>query len=45
MSTIRLIKGASHSFDAMHPLKEIPPALEKVVLETVKFFVRNATLG
>jgi len=45
VSTLRLIKGASHSFDAAHPLNKIPPVLEKVVLETVKFFVRNATSG
>lgn len=43
VSTLRLIEGANHTFDAKHPLAEIPPALEKVVLETVKFFVRNAT--
>ena len=43
VSTLRLIKGANHGFDATHPLTEIPPVLEKVVLETVKFFVRNAT--
>ena len=43
VSTLRLIEGASHSFDAKHPLTEVPPVLEKVVLETVKFFVRNAT--
>jgi pimeloyl-ACP methyl ester carboxylesterase len=43
VSTLRLIEGASHSFDARHPLTEIPPVLEKVVLETVKFFVRNTT--
>lgn len=42
VSTLRLIEGANHSFDAKHPLDEIPPVLEKVVLETVKFFVRNA---
>ena len=45
VSTLRLIKGASHSFDATHPLNAIAPVLEKVVLETVKFFVRNATSG
>lgn len=45
VSTLRLIDGASHSFDAKHPLSEVPPVLEKVVLETVKFFVRNATPG
>jgi dienelactone hydrolase len=43
VSTLRLIKGANHGFDAKHPLTEIPPVLKKVVLETVKFFVRNAT--
>lgn len=44
VSTLRLIEGATHSFDAKHPLTAVPPVLEKVVLETVKFFVRNATL-
>jgi alpha-beta hydrolase superfamily lysophospholipase len=43
VSTLRLVKGANHGFDAKHPLTEVPPVLEKVVLETVKFFVRNAT--
>jgi pimeloyl-ACP methyl ester carboxylesterase len=43
VSTLRLIEGGGHSFDARHPLTEVPPVLEKVVLETVKFFVRNAT--
>ena len=43
VSTLRLIDGAGHSFEAKHPLDEVPPVLEKVVLETVKFFVRNAT--
>jgi len=42
-STLRLIEGANHGFDAKHPLSEVPPVLEKVVLETVKFFVRNMT--
>jgi alpha-beta hydrolase superfamily lysophospholipase len=45
VSTLRLIDGANHGFDARHPLTEVPPVLEKVVLETVKFFVRNATPG
>jgi pimeloyl-ACP methyl ester carboxylesterase len=45
VSTLRLIEGANHCFDATHPLSEAPPVLEKVVLETVKFFVRNATTG
>jgi uncharacterized protein len=43
VSTLRLIKGANHGFDAKHPLDQVPPVLEKIVLETVKFFVRNAT--
>lgn len=43
VSTLRLIEDASHTLDAKHPLAEVPRALEKVVLETVKFFVRNAT--
>ena len=45
VSTLRLIEGANHGFDAKHPLSEVPPILEKVVLETAKFFVRNATPG
>ncbi len=45
VSTLRLMKGANHGFDAQHPLSEPPPLLEKVVMETVKFFVRNATPG
>ena len=43
VSTLRLIEGANHGFDAKHPLTEVPPVLESVVQETVKFFVRNAT--
>jgi len=42
ISTLRLIEGAGHAFNAQHPLNEIPPVLEQVVNETVKFFVRNA---
>jgi len=42
-STLRLIEGASHAFDATHPLSEVRPVLENAVQETVKFFVRNAT--
>ena len=42
VSTLRLIEGANHGFDARHPLVEIPPALDTAVRETVKFFVRNA---
>lgn len=43
VSTLRLIDGGNHVFDAKHPLTQVPPTLEKVVLETAKFFVRNAT--
>ena len=43
MSTLRLIEGANHSLEARHPLTEVSPVLKNVVLETVKFFVRNAT--
>ncbi|MFL5510672.1 MAG: alpha/beta hydrolase [Gemmatimonadaceae bacterium] len=42
MSTLRLIEGAGHAFGAQHPLNEVPSELEKVVSETIKFFVRNA---
>ena len=42
ISTLRLIERANHGFDAKHPLGEAPPVLGKVVLETAKFFVRNA---
>jgi alpha-beta hydrolase superfamily lysophospholipase len=45
VSTLRLIEGANHGFDAKHPLNEIPAALKTVVQETVKFFVRNAASG
>lgn len=45
VSTLRLIEGANHGFGATHPLSEVSPVLEEVVLETVKFFVRNATMG
>ena len=43
VSTLRLIEGGNHGFDAKHPLEKIPPVLERVVAETVKFFVNNAT--
>ena len=43
VSTLRLIEGGNHGFDAKHPLTSVPPILEKVVKETVNFFVRNAT--
>lgn len=43
VSTLRLVNGANHGFDAKHPLTDVPPVLEKIVRETVKFFVRNAT--
>jgi uncharacterized protein len=43
VSTLRLIEGSGHTFEAKHPLNQIPPSLEKVVKETVTFFLRNAT--
>jgi alpha-beta hydrolase superfamily lysophospholipase len=43
ISTLRLIDGGNHGFSAQHPLNDVPPVLEKVVNETVKFFVRNAS--
>lgn len=43
VSTLRLIEESGHTFEAKHPLTEIPPSLEKVVKETVNFFLRNAT--
>jgi uncharacterized protein len=43
VSTIRLVEGANHGFDAKHPLGDPPPVLRKVVQETVDFFIRNAT--
>lgn len=42
VSTLRLIDGANHVFGAQHPLDDVPPVLEKVVKETVTFFLRNA---
>jgi alpha-beta hydrolase superfamily lysophospholipase len=45
VSTLRLIEGSNHGFEAKHPLNEIPAALKTVVQETVKFFVRNAVSG
>jgi dienelactone hydrolase len=41
-STLRLIEGANHGFDAKHPLSDVPPVLKSVVQETVRFFMRNA---
>jgi pimeloyl-ACP methyl ester carboxylesterase len=43
VSTLRLIEGVNHGFDAKHPLNEVPSILERVVQETVMFFVRNTT--
>src|SRR5215208_1415082 len=43
VSTLRLIDGGNHGFDARHPLEDVPRILEKVVRETVNFFLRNAT--
>ncbi|HJP58515.1 MAG TPA: alpha/beta fold hydrolase [Gemmatimonadaceae bacterium] len=43
VSTLRLIEGSGHTFEAKHPLNDVPPSLAKVVKETVNFFLRNAT--
>ena len=43
VSTLRLIEGSGHTFEARHPLDQVPQSLEKVVKETVNFFLRNAT--
>ncbi len=43
VSTLRLIEGSGHTFEAKHPLNQIPSSLEKVVKETTTFFLRNAT--
>jgi alpha-beta hydrolase superfamily lysophospholipase len=45
ISTVRIIDGASHSFDAKHPLSVIPQNLETAVRETVNFFVRNSAVA
>ncbi|HJQ10208.1 MAG TPA: alpha/beta fold hydrolase [Gemmatimonadaceae bacterium] len=42
VSTLRLIDGSGHTFEAKHPLNEIPKSLETVVKETTNFFLRNA---
>ncbi|HUQ98331.1 MAG TPA: alpha/beta fold hydrolase [Gemmatimonadaceae bacterium] len=44
-STLSLIEGANHGFDAKHPLTEVSPALQRAVTETVDFFVRHAATG
>jgi pimeloyl-ACP methyl ester carboxylesterase len=41
-STLRLIEGSGHTFEAKHPFDEVPPSLEKVIKETTNFFLRNA---
>ena len=41
-STLRLIEGSGHTFEATHPFSEAPPSLEKVIKETTNFFLRNA---
>ena len=43
ISTLRLIEGSGHTFEAKHPLDQIPASLDKVVKETTNFFLRNAT--
>lgn len=42
VSTLKLVDGGNHGFGAMHPLTETPPLLERVVAETVQFFVDHA---
>jgi len=42
VSTLRLVEGANHGFGAVHPLHEAPPMLDRVVHETVEFFVDHA---
>jgi dienelactone hydrolase len=43
VSTLRLIEGSGHTFEAKHPLNQIPTSLERVVKETTTFFLRNTT--
>lgn len=43
VSTLRLIEGSGHTFEAKHPLEQVPASLENVVKETTTFFLRNAT--
>lgn len=40
VSELRIVEGASHAFDARHPLIDVSPALETVTHDTVEFFVR-----
>jgi len=40
-STLRVIDGANHAFDARHPLTETPPALTTATSETVAFFAEH----
>ncbi len=40
-STLRVIDGANHAFDARHPLTETPPALTTATSETVSFFAEH----
>lgn len=42
VSTLRLVDGANHAFGASHPLTDVPALLERVVDQTVKFFVDHA---
>jgi alpha-beta hydrolase superfamily lysophospholipase len=42
VSTLRLIEGSGHTFEAKHPFDQPAATLEKVVKETVNFFLRNA---
>ena len=44
-STVRIIEGANHAFDAKHPLTETPAALEEAVRATVDFFLKHLQHG
>ena len=37
-ATSRPLPGTGHTFDARHPLEQVPPALEQVLTETVTWF-------
>lgn len=38
-----IVEGASHTFGATHPLKEVSPALDRVMMETVRWFSQALT--
>ncbi|SDH19988.1 Pimeloyl-ACP methyl ester carboxylesterase [Alteribacillus persepolensis] len=37
------IKGGGHTFNASHPLEEVPSQLEEAIQETTKFFTQHLT--